>query len=63
VSSSDRGLGPRGPVPADLPGVFGDAVRNVLPSISRGVLGHGPSVAALRESAARETGRLLDVLG
>ncbi|HEX5565591.1 MAG TPA: orotidine-5'-phosphate decarboxylase [Streptomyces sp.] len=57
------GLGAQGAVPADLPRVFGDAVRNVLPSISRGVLAHGPSAAALRESAARETGRLREVLG
>ena len=39
--------------PADLPGVFGAAVGNVVPSVSRGVLRHGPDVTALRDSAAR----------
>ncbi|MGK5500856.1 orotidine-5'-phosphate decarboxylase [Streptomyces sp. URMC 125] len=56
------GLGAQGATAEDLPEVFGDAVRNVVPSISRGVLGHGPSVAALRESAAREAERLRQVL-
>ncbi|MGW7367106.1 orotidine-5'-phosphate decarboxylase [Streptomyces sp. NPDC054841] len=47
------GIGAQGATPADLPGVFGAAVRNVVPSVSRGVLRHGPDVAALRESATR----------
>jgi orotidine-5'-phosphate decarboxylase len=47
------GIGAQGATPADLPGVFGAAVGNVVPSVSRGVLRHGPDVAALRESAAR----------
>ncbi|MER7820226.1 orotidine 5'-phosphate decarboxylase, partial [Streptomyces sp. NPDC096153] len=38
---------------ADLPGVFGSAVRNVVPSVSRGVLRHGPDPAGLREAAER----------
>jgi orotidine-5'-phosphate decarboxylase len=33
--------------------IFGSAARLVLPSISREVLGAGPSVTALREAAAR----------
>jgi len=57
------GLGAQGATAEDLPRVFGDAVGNVVPSISRGVLGHGPSAVALRESAARETDRLRAVLG
>ncbi|MFB7555134.1 orotidine-5'-phosphate decarboxylase [Streptomyces brevispora] len=47
------GIGAQGATPADLPGVFGDAVRNVLPSASRGVLRHGPDAAGLREAAER----------
>jgi orotidine-5'-phosphate decarboxylase len=47
------GIGAQGATPADLPGVFGAAVGNVVPSVSRGVLRHGPDVAGLRESASR----------
>jgi orotidine-5'-phosphate decarboxylase len=47
------GIGAQGATPADLPGVFGAAVGNVVPSVSRGVLRHGPDVAALRASADR----------
>ncbi|WP_328917130.1 MULTISPECIES: orotidine-5'-phosphate decarboxylase [unclassified Streptomyces] len=46
------GIGAQGATPADLPGVFGAAVRNVVPSVSRGVLRHGPNTAALRKAAA-----------
>ncbi|AEW97712.1 MULTISPECIES: orotidine-5'-phosphate decarboxylase [Streptomycetaceae] len=47
------GIGAQGATPADLPEVFGAAVRNVLPSVSREVLRHGPDTAALRRSAER----------
>lgn len=47
------GIGAQGATPADLPGVFGGAVRNVVPSVSRGVLRYGPDVAGLREAASR----------
>jgi len=47
------GIGAQGATPADLPAVFGAAVRNVVPSVSRGVLKHGPDAAALVETAAR----------
>ncbi|MEU6680630.1 orotidine-5'-phosphate decarboxylase [Streptomyces sp. NPDC046925] len=47
------GIGAQGATPADLPGVFGDAVRNVVPSVSRGVLRHGPDAAGLRVAASR----------
>ncbi|RII19444.1 orotidine 5'-phosphate decarboxylase [Streptomyces sp. YIM 130001] len=47
------GIGAQGATPADLPGVFGDSVRNVVPSVSRGVLRHGPDAAALRDAADR----------
>ncbi|MFB7115031.1 orotidine-5'-phosphate decarboxylase [Streptomyces sp. NPDC056291] len=47
------GIGAQGATPADLPQVFGSAVRNVVPSVSRGVLRHGPEVGALRGAAER----------
>ncbi|MER6099752.1 orotidine-5'-phosphate decarboxylase [Streptomyces sp. NPDC001728] len=47
------GIGAQGATPADLPAVFGEAVRNVVPNVSRGVLRHGPDAAALRDSALR----------
>ncbi|MFE3828040.1 orotidine-5'-phosphate decarboxylase [Streptomyces sp. NPDC059092] len=47
------GIGAQGATPADLPGVFGAAVGNVVPSVSRGVLRHGPDAAALRSAADR----------
>ncbi|MEU4212514.1 orotidine-5'-phosphate decarboxylase [Streptomyces sp. NPDC026206] len=47
------GIGAQGATAADLPKVFGSAVGNVVPNVSRGVLRHGPDVAGLRESAAR----------
>ena len=45
------GIGVQGATPADLPGVFGAAVRHVVPNVSRGVLRHGPDLVALREVA------------
>ncbi|MGW7529381.1 orotidine-5'-phosphate decarboxylase [Streptomyces sp. NPDC054783] len=47
------GVGAQGATPADLPEVFGPALRNVVPNVSRGVLRHGPEVGALRASAER----------
>ncbi|MFI1017011.1 orotidine-5'-phosphate decarboxylase [Streptomyces sp. NPDC020965] len=47
------GIGAQGATPADLPRVFGSAVGDVVPSVSRGVLRHGPDAAALRSAAAR----------
>ncbi|MFE9887051.1 orotidine-5'-phosphate decarboxylase [Streptomyces scopuliridis] len=47
------GIGAQGATPADLPGVFGAAVGNVVPSVSRGVLRHGPDLGALRGAAER----------
>ncbi|WP_419993406.1 orotidine-5'-phosphate decarboxylase [Streptomyces boninensis] len=47
------GIGAQGATPADLPAVFGAALRNVLPSVSRGVLQAGPDVNGLRNAAAR----------
>ncbi|MEU4930284.1 orotidine-5'-phosphate decarboxylase [Streptomyces yokosukanensis] len=47
------GVGAQGATPADLPKVFGAALRNVVPNVSRGVLRHGPDTGALRASAER----------
>ncbi|MFE2645058.1 orotidine-5'-phosphate decarboxylase [Streptomyces nigra] len=47
------GIGAQGATPADLPRVFGAAVRNVVPNVSRGVLRHGPDVVTLRDVASR----------
>jgi orotidine-5'-phosphate decarboxylase len=47
------GIGAQGAAPADLPRVFGAALPNVVPSVSRGVLRHGPDAAALRSAAER----------
>ncbi|WP_236239085.1 orotidine-5'-phosphate decarboxylase [Streptomyces sp. CC228A] len=47
------GIGAQGATPADLPAVFGAAVRNVVPNVSRAVLGRGPDPASLRDAAQR----------
>ncbi|MGW4163176.1 orotidine-5'-phosphate decarboxylase [Streptomyces sp. NPDC004788] len=47
------GIGAQGATPADLPKVFGAAVRNVVPNVSRGVLKAGPDAGALRAAAER----------
>jgi orotidine-5'-phosphate decarboxylase len=47
------GIGAQGATAADLRAVFGTARRDVLPSSSRDVLAGGPTVAGLREAAAR----------
>ena len=47
------GVGAQGATAADLAAVFGPARSGVLPSVSREVLRAGPSVAALRDAAAR----------
>ncbi|MFF4173446.1 orotidine-5'-phosphate decarboxylase [Streptomyces sp. NPDC001744] len=47
------GIGAQGATPADLPAVFGAAVRDVVPNVSRGVLRHGPDATALRDAALR----------
>ncbi|WP_062215598.1 orotidine-5'-phosphate decarboxylase [Streptomyces sp. NBRC 109706] len=56
------GLGAQGATAADLPRVFGDAVGQVLPSVSRGLLRRGPGVDALRAAAAEEIEALAGVL-
>jgi orotidine-5'-phosphate decarboxylase len=57
------GVGAQGATPADLPGVFGAALPNVLPSVSRDVLRHGPDVTALRAAAARYVDEVRAALG
>ncbi|WP_433855327.1 orotidine-5'-phosphate decarboxylase [Streptomyces kronopolitis] len=56
------GIGAQGATPADLPAVFGEAVHNVLPSVSRGVLRHGPDTSALRAAVDRFTGEVRTAL-
>ncbi|WP_267940532.1 orotidine-5'-phosphate decarboxylase [Streptomyces sp. ST2-7A] len=52
------GLGAQGARAADLPRVFGAALRQVVPTVGRGVLGAGPDIAALRAAADRWTGEV-----
>jgi orotidine-5'-phosphate decarboxylase len=47
------GLGAQGATPAGLREIFGEGLRNVLPSYSREVLNAGPSVADLQAAALR----------
>jgi orotidine-5'-phosphate decarboxylase len=47
------GLGAQGAKPGDLRSVFADALRNIVPAMSRELLRHGPDVSALRDAAAR----------
>ncbi len=47
------GIGAQGATPRDLPRVFGPALRNVVPSVSRGVLRAGPDAAGLRAAAGQ----------
>lgn len=47
------GIGAQGATAADLKRVFGSALRSVLPTASRSVLGAGPSIAGLQGAAAR----------
>ncbi|MEZ7004125.1 orotidine-5'-phosphate decarboxylase [Streptomyces sp. AD55] len=57
------GIGAQGATPADLPRVFGSALGRVLPSVSRGVLRHGPGPAALRGAAERLASEVRTVVG
>jgi orotidine-5'-phosphate decarboxylase len=47
------GIGAQGGTVDDVRRIFGDSVRNVLPSSSREILASGPDVAALRAAARR----------
>jgi orotidine-5'-phosphate decarboxylase len=46
------GIGAQGGTAGDVRRIFGDALRNALPSVSREVLRHGPDVTALRDAVA-----------
>lgn len=50
------GIGAQGGRIEDLPDLFGDAVRYVLPAVGRGVISAGPDASALRN-------RVADLLG
>jgi orotidine-5'-phosphate decarboxylase len=56
------GLGAQGGTPDELPGLFQDVSAWVVPSYSREILAHGPSVVGLRESAVRARDRCRKVL-
>ena len=47
------GLGAQGATPSGLRAIFGESMRNVLPSYSREVLSAGPGVSGLRAAAQR----------
>ena len=47
------GVGAQGGTADDVRRVFGDALRDVVPSVSREVLRHGPDVTALRDAVGR----------
>ncbi|GAB2917720.1 orotidine-5'-phosphate decarboxylase [Streptomyces mayteni] len=57
------GVGAQGASAGDLPRVFGGAVGQVLPSVSRGVLRHGPDPVALRAAAEREVAEIVRFAG
>ena len=57
------GIGAQGGTAADLPGVFGDATRFVLPSTSREVISAGPTPAGLQAAATRVLGDMKAVIG
>jgi orotidine-5'-phosphate decarboxylase len=57
------GLGAQGGTAEGLKDVFGSAVRNVLPSSTREILGAGPDAASLRDAAARANDAFRAVLG
>jgi orotidine-5'-phosphate decarboxylase len=57
------GLGAQGGTPDQLRTIFGESLRNVLPSYSREVLGAGPGVPDLRAAAQRAAAAVHAVLG
>jgi orotidine-5'-phosphate decarboxylase len=48
------GVGAQGGTAEDVRRIFGDACRNVVPSVSREVLKHGPDITALRDATRRQ---------
>lgn len=57
------GLGAQGGDPAGLRAIFGESLRNVLPSYSREVLAAGPDTGALRAAAERAVTACAAVIG
>jgi len=57
------GLGAQGGDPAGLRAIFGESLRNVLPSYSREVLAAGPGVTSLRAAAERAADACRAVIG
>lgn len=57
------GLGAQGATAENLRGVFGSAVRNVVPAMSREILSAGPDAAALRDATQRANDRFRQALG
>jgi orotidine-5'-phosphate decarboxylase len=48
------GIGAQGGTAEDVRRIFGDALRNVVPSVSREVLRHGPDIAGLRDAVVSQ---------
>ena len=57
------GIGAQGGSAADIPAVFGEASRFVLPSSSREVMSAGPTHAALQRAATQVLGEMKAALG
>lgn len=57
------GLGAQGGTADDLARVFGPALRNVVPAVSREILRAGPDPVALRDAARRSVESYRSVLG
>jgi orotidine-5'-phosphate decarboxylase len=57
------GVGAQGGTADSVRAVFGDAVRHVVPSSSREILGAGPDVAALRAAARRTNDQFAALVG
>ncbi len=57
------GVGAQGGTPESVRAVFGDAVRHVVPSSSREILGAGPDVTALRAAARRANDQFSALVG
>ncbi|MCW2496250.1 orotidine-5'-phosphate decarboxylase [Jatrophihabitans sp.] len=51
------GIGAQGGTADDVQRIFGAALRSVVPSVSREVLRHGPSAAALRAAVESQAGQ------
>jgi orotidine-5'-phosphate decarboxylase len=57
------GIGAQGGTAADLPAVFTDATRFVLPSTSREVMSAGPTPVGLQAAATRVLGEMKAAIG